>query len=1323
MITAAIIGRSSSHYFPISRALTTLHLPTTTAQPILPSCYPQNSSSFSYHLSFRRNHIIDTMTRSSLLAVTTTCTQLVLLIGGIQSFATPFNHHRNNDLTNNNHQKGTAKKDFKLWSQATDKSSSGEAILDLSEGRSSGSVLTDLVTNGAPKEKEEACSDDTTNNEKTTDDVADVITKQPISTTPPTTTTSGTKIIATDDQFIKSLPDKRNYRAITLPNQLTVLLTSDPMTDVESASVHVRAGHFDDPPNRAGLAHFHEHMLFLGTEKYPKEEEYEDFLGRNGGASNAYTDMEDTNYYFNVSPLDHSDDDDEETSEEVESESVDNDGKVSSALSGALDRFAQFFISPLFDEAMLERELRAVNSEYLNGRTADNWRNYQMLKHLSNHDHPFSKFGCGNYNTLTDGGDPELKGEEKEEEGESSLEFGGGSSPREALVQFWTDKYHAGNIRLCVVGRAGLDELQKTVEQAFGDVRPPPEGFVANGLVDQFKAGVLKLPEDGESHKRDENGDFVFQTEHLTYAPNVAFGPNELGLIREVIPLVESRSLKILSAVPPSDDPVLAESKPFRVLSHLVGHESPGSLHHLLMEEGWVSSLSSGTGVAASDFSLTSLGISLTPKGMRERDQVLAKTWQWLALIKDAVLNDPHGVIEQYHNEMKVLADTSFKFRENGDPTNFCSSAAERLFDYEPSKLLLGSAEAGDYDVEVARAFLKRMTPENSLIIITGPELGEKELEEAAASAGEETWQTEDRYGGKYRQVRISEDLAKGWNQPAEIDPRLRLPGLNEFIPEDLSLRCDDEESKAAFDPEIDYREQHPDLIVDTPKLRMWHKMDRTFRVPKSSIRLQLTSPNIYRTPRTITLNRIFQKVLQDDLNSYVYDASVAGCNYRVSVAPSYYALSVSGYSEKLPHLLDVVTSRIASLIEEMKEGEEAHPALEKLFSKSKDDLLRQTKNYVYDSPYETATYNFRMLCETPVWHVKDYIGEMEGPEAEAEPLSMKECAEAAEECLFGRTKAVSLCIGNIDEKGSKEVADLISNNFLKKRPLSDDETPRFRSLRMPSKAEAMHIFGESVGSREVPIVYEDLAHSEDEENNAVDLMMQTASSFELGFEGLALQELIVSLAYNSAFNQLRTKEQLGYIVAAVVKKSTGGGNGLHVIVQSSSTLPPELEERCLRWVEQFRKELEEMPDSRFAMEAAAVKANLLEKDIKLAEEISSVWGEILSTVPHSEHFKNPDFDRIEKFADVLTLDDKQGNGSDSPIKTAAQLKEKVLEFYDKYFSPDSPDRRVVSSRVYNRKAKAVYEENIGTPGFISSYNDSRKLKQMLTAFPTAPYW
>jgi insulysin len=203
---------------------------------------------------------------------------------------------------------------------------------------------------------------------------------------------------------------------------------------------------------------------------------------------------------------------------------------------------------------------------------------------------------------------------------------------------------------LCVVGRASLDELQHTVENAFGPVRPPPLNFVANGIVDQIKAGILKSD---HHHLRDNDGNLIFQTEHSTYAPNVAFGKQELGLVREVIPLVESRTIKIFSAVPPADDPVLRKSNPMRVISHLIGHESPGSLHHLLMEEGYINSLSSGTGVSTTDFELSNIGLSLTPRGMREREKVLDITWQWIALIKDAILNDTNGVIEKYHDEYR----------------------------------------------------------------------------------------------------------------------------------------------------------------------------------------------------------------------------------------------------------------------------------------------------------------------------------------------------------------------------------------------------------------------------------------------------------------------------------------------------------------------------------------------------------------------------------------------------------------------------------------------------------------------------------------------
>lgn len=88
----------------------------------------------------------------------------------------------------------------------------------------------------------------------------------------------------------------------------------------------------------------------------------------------------------------------------------------------------------------------------------------------------------------------------------------------------------------------------------------------------------------------------------------------------------------------------------------------------------------------------------------------------------------------------------------------------------------------------------------------------------------------------------------------------------------------------------------------------------------------------------------------------------VAGCTYRVACTPSAFSLSVGGYSEKLPRLLDAVTSRIESLIAEMKEGDMARPTLAGLFRKAKENLLRQTKNYIFEAPYETGSYNNRMV-------------------------------------------------------------------------------------------------------------------------------------------------------------------------------------------------------------------------------------------------------------------------------------------------------------------------------------------------------------------------
>lgn len=151
--------------------------------------------------------------------------------------------------------------------------------------------------------------------------------------------------------------DNRQYLRIQHGNGFDVLLIHDPEADKAAAAMNVNVGSWVEPAQFAGLAHFCEHMLFLGTEKYPIDHEYGQYLAMYGGSSNAFTSLEDTNFYFDLLMPD--------------------------AIGGALDRFAQFFISPLFTRDASDREMNAVDSEHQKNLQKDAWREYQLERNLS----------------------------------------------------------------------------------------------------------------------------------------------------------------------------------------------------------------------------------------------------------------------------------------------------------------------------------------------------------------------------------------------------------------------------------------------------------------------------------------------------------------------------------------------------------------------------------------------------------------------------------------------------------------------------------------------------------------------------------------------------------------------------------------------------------------------------------------------------------------------------------------------------------------------------------------------------------------------------
>ncbi|KAB0398310.1 hypothetical protein E2I00_001538 [Balaenoptera physalus] len=236
------------------------------------------------------------------------------------------------------------------------------------------------------------------------------------------------------NHIIKSPEDKREYRGLELANGIKVLLISDPTTDKSSAALDVHIGSLSDPANIAGLSHFCEHMLFLGTKKYPKENEYSQFLSEHAGSSNAFTSGEHTNYYFDVSH-EH--------------------------LEGALDRFAQFFLCPLFDESCKDREVNAVDSEHEKNVMNDAWRLFQLEKATGNPKHPFSKFGTGNKYTLETRPNQE------------------GIDVRQELLKFHSTYYSSNLMAICVLGRESLDDLTDLVVKLFSEVEnknvPLPE--------------------------------------------------------------------------------------------------------------------------------------------------------------------------------------------------------------------------------------------------------------------------------------------------------------------------------------------------------------------------------------------------------------------------------------------------------------------------------------------------------------------------------------------------------------------------------------------------------------------------------------------------------------------------------------------------------------------------------------------------------------------------------------------------------------------------------------------------------------------------------
>ncbi|KAH7832213.1 putative Insulin-degrading enzyme [Monocercomonoides exilis] len=535
--------------------------------------------------------------------------------------------------------------------------------------------------------------------------------------------------------IITPLTSKKTYRCFTLKNGMKALVVSNPGADKSAAAIRVSTGAIHDPNDRFGLSHFLEHMLFLGTKKYPKEGEFSTFLTNHAGSQNGFTSLFYTKFYFVID---------------------------SRFFEEAIDRFAQFFIEPLFTESCTEREIEAVNSEYEMNLNVMSRKLYQMMRYRSNPDHYLNGFSCGRRDTLNPPG--------------SSVE-----ETRLRLIKLFEKYYSAKLMTLCLVGNKPLDELQKIAETYFNEIRSPEvtsleEEILGAELADRllkaqepYLQPVLRILKDqwpsgdeqasqsksleekvlewNEKYKTfgsvDPSGIIVVPTRsHVStekdatvyrspLPPSPFAEEGELPIkispfLRStlsgtnssfvVVPSTDTTATLTVGFFTPTEFPMFYPfSRPEMAATLLLGHEGEGSLASFLKKKALITELIAGIGDYYPDFERFYIKIMLTELGEQKTDEIIAYCLEYIEMLKHTPVPFPVQLLAERRN----VYMSDFNLNSEMAPDVEVMFAVENLANLPTPFVVLGGDHVSVFDEDAFRYHISWMKPENMDVILT----------------------------------------------------------------------------------------------------------------------------------------------------------------------------------------------------------------------------------------------------------------------------------------------------------------------------------------------------------------------------------------------------------------------------------------------------------------------------------------------------------------------------------------------------------------------------------------------------------------------------
>jgi insulysin len=928
----------------------------------------------------------------------------------------------------------------------------------------------------------------------------------------------------------KPLLDHREYRHITLPNKLEALLISDPQTDKSAAAVDCRVGSLFDPPQWQGLAHFCEHMLFLGTTKYPSEDEYQSYLAKNGGMSNAFTADNHTCYFFNVSP------------EKFE---------------GALDRFGQFFVSPLFTQSATDREVNAVHSEHSKNVQEDVWRQYQLMRDVCfDPRHPSHHFSTGNKETL-------------------------GNVPRDVLLNFHKAWYSANICRVAVLGKESLDELERMVTGIFADV---PNKDVIVPIGNEFSdANFTKVIEDVADDKIDTSSLVFDKTGNVV--PHI--NSSCLNKAIYIVPVKEQRTIQFSWFLP--EQRTFWKEKPARYLSHILGHEGPGSLTQVLKAKGLATDLVGGLFYDSAGISLFKVDVHLTKNatGLLANDASSGALIEMTEIIASYIRLALLSVSETLWKEVEVVDNLGFTFRATQDPMTAVQTVANSLHYYPVEEVLAGPSRIYSYDETAIRDHLSSLNSSNLFFTLVGKEF-------SPLCDTTEKW-----YGTKYgvrpidgAVIRAFEAIEKMSSSELEhVVERfgLAMPLSNPFLPSNLEVLKN-----------LNTEKKVPGLILTRTNSAVFHKQDNKFKMPKANAAFAIYCPHVQSGIKAYVSSELLLQSLVEDHSQVAYQADIAGLKFKLKGTMEGVNLSLSGYSDKMPVMVESVVEKLKS-----------YQPSESQFNLVKDRTVRQLESQLLQkAPYSQALDLVHQVILSPFYSIAEKLEQVK-------KTSVDDLGST--HVMFENAIVESLIEGNFDQPQASCLAESVIKGIVSLGKVDAVSPKRVGTVKVMDLDSDVRVVRRGVNPNET--------------NGAVAVSVQTGwlaanveESDQDDLESAALLSLTSQICGQKFFDDLRTKQQLGYIV-----HSSGSAQerraGMLFLVQSE-VKTSQVKDRIFEFIDSLDSVMESISEDDFRMYINAVIADLKEKPKNQTEEFQRHWAEIEK--------RRLDFDRKQRLIPVV---------------------------------------------------------------------------------------